>query len=205
MSFDKMPINAFDLVLLIVVLTGVARGRKVGMSGELVSLLMWVGILFGCAFAYEPAGQMVSSSTSMFSTLACYIIGYIGVAIIISFLFLLVKRWMATRLVGSDVFGGAEYYLGMGSGVLKFLCILLTVLALLNARSYTQAEVRAELKFQNEVYGSNFFPTFHSVQSSVFEKSLTGPLIKEYLGFLLIKPTVPEDRPLRHQQEAVRL
>jgi hypothetical protein len=205
MSLDKMPINAFDLVLLIVVLTGVARGRKVGMSGELVSLLMWLGILFGCAFAYEPAGQMVLSSTDMFGTLACYIIGYIGVAIIISFLFLLVKRWMATRLVGSDVFGSAEYYLGMGSGVLKFLCILLTVLALLNARSYTQAEVRAELKFQNEVYGSNFFPTFHSVQSSVFEKSFTGPLIKEYLGFLLIKPTVHEDRPLRHQQEAVRL
>jgi methylphosphotriester-DNA--protein-cysteine methyltransferase len=33
-------------------------------------------------------------------------------------------------------------------------------------------------------------------------KSLTGPWIKQNLGFLLIKPTEPEDKQL-HQKEAV--
>jgi uncharacterized membrane protein required for colicin V production len=200
MSLDKIPINAFDLLLVIVFATGIARGRKVGMSGELLSLLTWLTILFGCAFAYEPVAQIFSQSTGMFSMLACYLMAYVGAAVLVWLIFLLVKRSLDGKLLGSDAFGSAEYYLGMGSCVIKCLCILLAGLALLNARYYSPAEVKAELKFQNEVYGSDFFPTLHSVQSAVFEKSLTGPLIKDYLGFLLIKPTQPEDRTY-HQRE----
>jgi hypothetical protein len=62
-------------------------------------------------------------------------------------------------------------------------------------------EVRAMVNFQNDVYGSNYFPTWHTAQEVVFEKSLSGPWIKEHLGFLLIKPTQPEDKQY-HQKDA---
>jgi hypothetical protein len=56
-------------------------------------------------------------------------------------------------------------------------------------------------KYQDELYGSNYFPTWHTAQAVVFERSLSGPWIREHLGFLLIKPTQPEDKQL-HQKEA---
>ena len=45
-------------------------------------------------------------------------------------------------------------------------------------------------------------PVDESVQVTVFDKSLTGPWIKENLGFLLIEPTEPEDKTF-HQREFV--
>src|SRR5437762_2833847 len=84
------------------------------------------------------------------------------------------------------------------TGVVRFSCMLLAVLAVLNARYYSPKEVRAAEKYQNEWYGTNFFPTLQTVQSDVFEKSLTGPWIKENLSFFLIKPTAPGGKEI-HQ------
>jgi hypothetical protein len=193
MSLDKLPINGFDLVFMVVLITGIYHGRKQGMSGELFAVLGWLAVLFGCALAYEPVGQMFAQSTGLFSTLASYLIAYIGGAIVILLLVAALKRGMGGRITGSDAFGGAEYYLGMGGGLIRFFCMLLVGLALLNARYYNPMEVRAMEKYQNDVYGSNFFPTLQSVQAAVFEKSFTGPLIKNYLGFLLIKPTASQE------------
>jgi len=201
MSLDKLPINGFDLVLIVVLGLGITRGRKLGMSGELVSLLRWLAILFGCAFAYEPVGSTFASTTGIFSKLSAYVIAYIVCALIIVGLSALFKRAMEGLLVGSDFFGRSEYYLGMVSGLIRFSCILLAFLAILNARYYTPQEVRANEKYQNEWYGSNFFPTWQTIQSSVFEKSLTGPFIKNNLSFLLIRPTPPENKEL-HQKDA---
>jgi len=39
------------------------------------------------------------------------------------------------------------------------------------------------------------------VQASVFEKSLIGPPIKRYLGFLLIEPTQAEDKQIVRARE----
>ena len=51
------------------------------------------------------------------------------------------------------------------------------------------------------MYGSNFFPTLHTLQAYVFEKSLAGPWIKENLSSVLISPTAPEAKEI-HQKEA---
>jgi uncharacterized membrane protein required for colicin V production len=202
MNLDQLPINLFDLVLIVVVIAGIARGRKHGMSEELLGLLKWLLILFGCAAVYEPVGLMVGAYTPMFGRLSCYLLAYVGVALLVFFLFAGIKRALDGKLLGSDIFGRSEYYLGMGSGVVRCSCMLLAALALLNARYYSPTEVRAMEKFQDDVYGSDYFPTLQSVQASVFSKSLTGPWIKQNLGFLLIKPTEPEDKQL-HQKEAV--
>ena len=139
----------------------------------------------------------------MFGRLACYLVAYICGAGVIWLLFVGIKRAMNGKLLGSDFFGRAEYYLGMGSGMVRFACMLLVGLALLNARYYTPTEVRAMQKFQDDVYGSNFFPTLQSVQTAVFDQSLTGPWIKANLGFLLIKPTEPEQQG--NPPEGIRL
>jgi uncharacterized membrane protein required for colicin V production len=201
-SLNQLPINLFDLVVLMVMTAGIYRGRKHGMSEELLSLLTWLAILFGCALVYQPGADLIGQFTNMFSRLSCYLLAYVAGAGLIFLLFLGVKRLLGGKLLGSDIFGRSEYYLGMGSGLVRFACMLLAALALLNARYFSPTEVRAMEKFQDDVYGSNFFPTLHSVQATVFDKSLTGPWIKENLGFLLIKPTEPEKKEL-HQKEYV--
>jgi uncharacterized membrane protein required for colicin V production len=202
MNLDKLPINLFDLIVIVVLAAGIVRGRKHGMSEELINLLQWLAILFGCAAVYEWGGQMFGEFTGMFGLLPRYLMAYVAGALLIVLLFALVKRSLGGKLLGSDSFGRAEYYLGMGSGLVRFSCMLLTALALLNARYFSPTEVRAMQKFQDDVYGSDFFPTLHSVQQGVFEKSVTGPWIRQNLGFLLIKPTAPQSKEF-HQKEAV--
>ena len=199
MSLDQLPINLFDFVLVAVLVIGVLRGRKNGMSEELLSLLMWLTILFLGAIIYEPAGKFLHD-TSPFSLLSSYVMVYIASCLLVWGVFLLIKRGLGGKLLGSDLFGKAEYYLGMGSGLVRAICMLLTALALLNARFFSVAEVKAMEAFQNDVYGSNFFPGLHSLQSTVFERSLTGPWIKENLGFFLIKSTAPDNTPFKQKE-----
>ena len=202
MSLSQLPINLFDLVLVAVLAAGIFRGRKHGMSEELISLLTWLAILFGCAAIYEPGAELIEGLTNMFSRLTCYLIAYLAGAILIFLLFVGIKRGFSGKLLGSDIFGRTEYYLGMGSGLVRFSCMLLAALALLNARYFSPTEVRAMEARDIDIYGSDFFPGLHSLQTTVFDRSLTGPWIKENLGFLLIKPTQPENKEF-HQKEAV--
>ena len=200
MNLNKMPVNVFDVALLVILVLGVLRGRKHGMSEELMSLIKWLAVVVCCAFVYEPAGTWLAQS-SPFSLLASFMMVYITVALAILGVFSLVKHRLGDKLVGSDIFGRAEYYLGMASGMVRVSCVLIAFLALLNARYFSPVEVRAMEKYQDDLYGSNYFPTWHTTQAVVFERSLSGPWIREHLGFLLIKPTQPEDKQL-HQKEA---
>jgi len=114
--------------------------------------------------------------------------------------FALIKKAMGEKLISSEVFGRTEFYLGMMAGMVRWCCMLMMGLALLNARHFNQAEIKADVKYQNDVYGSTFFPKLYSIQAQVFEHSLTGPWIKDNLGFLLIKSTVPEKKELKRKQ-----
>lgn len=200
MSLNEMPFNVFDVALLGILIMGVLRGRKHGMSEELMNLVKWLAVVIACAMFYEPLGGMLAQSTP-FSLLSSYIFVYAGGAMLILAVFGMLKYYLGGKLVGSDIFGKSEYYLGMASGFVRFSCITLAFLALLNATYISQGQVQAMERFQNDVYGANYFPTLHTAQEVVFEKSLTGGWIKDHLGFLLIKPTAPEDKSL-HQKEA---
>lgn len=202
MSSGNLPFNWFDLLLLIVVMLGVREGRKRGMSEQLMSLLKWLTIVVICAFTYQPLGKLIAD-TSVFSPLSGYVMAYLGVALIISAVFGLLKKITGEKLVGSDVFGRSEFYLGMLAGMIRFCCMLIFALALLNARAYSSAEVRADIRFQNNVYGKNYFPSLYSVQAQVFKDSLTGPWIKEELSPLLIKATEPTKAQIKQRQFAM--
>jgi hypothetical protein len=123
--------------------------------------------------------------------------------LVIAIAFAYLKKAVGGKLLGSDVFGRTEFYLGMVAGVVRFSCVLIAGLAMLNARLYTRGEVQDELNYQNDVYGSHFFPTLQTVQSQVFERSMTGPWIKDRLSILLIKPTAPEKKELKQKEFVV--
>ena len=200
MSLDKLPINLFDLLLFGVLVGGVFRGRKQGMSEEFLGLLKWLSIVAVGAFAYRPVGQFLADTCRLFSLLTCYLMAYVLIIVLLVSIFALLKRGIGGKLLGSDIFGSAEYYLGMGSGLIRFGCILIAGLALLNARAYTANEIQEMEKFQDREFGSQYFPTLASIQASVFQKSITGPWIHENMSFLLIEPTKPEKKEL-HQKE----
>ncbi len=185
-----VPINWFDVLLVVVLFVGYVRGRKHGMSKELLLVLKWVAVVLVSAIAYEPLGLWVDSMMH-FGKLTSFLIAYSITAVFILLVFAYLGSSVGRKLSGSDTFGKGEFYLAMPAGMLRFACVLVALLALLNARLYRTAEIKAMEKYQNENYGSQFFPTLSSIQTEVFEKSFTGPHIKKYMSFLLIKPTFP--------------
>jgi Colicin V production protein len=187
---SHVPVNWFDVLLLIVLLVGYSRGRKHGMSKELLQVVKWVAVVLVSAIAYEPLGLWLDSMMQL-GKLTSFVIAYSITAVFTLLLFAYLNTTVGRKLAGSDTFGKGEFYLAMPAGMLRFACVILALLALLNARLYRTAEIKAMQKFQMDNYGSQFFPTLASIQVSVFEESFTGPQIRKYISFLLIKPTYP--------------
>lgn len=187
----KLPFNWFDLAVLVVLVVGIFRGRKRGMSQEFLTCSKWIMLVLAGAVAYEPLGLWLSTVLPL-SKLTCYIFAYLAAAGLVTCLFLLLQSAVRKKMDGSDAFGRSEYYMAMPAGMLRCACVLLAVLALLNARLFTQAEIKAADKYNKDVYGSNFFPTWQSTQAEVFDNSYLGPHIKKHLSFLLIKPTAAQ-------------
>ncbi len=196
---SSLPFNWFDLVFVCVLIAGVFRGRKNGMSGELLPLLQWVLIVFGCAALYEPVGNALASA-AQFGRLFSYVAAYVTIAIAIKVVFSGIRYVLKGKLLGSDFFGKGEYYLGMIAGMVRAGCMVFVLLALLNARLFTEAEIRQDREFQKDVYGSQFFPKLYTVQQHVFERSASGVFIKQHLSSLLIKPTPPEKVTIQRRE-----
>ncbi len=184
----KLPLNWFDVFVVLMLFIGYVRGRKHGMSQETLPLLHWICLLGICAVTYQPLGQWLAPMLKV-GKLFGFILAYCLVALVVTGIFILLSRSVGEKLKGSDSFGKSEFYLAMPAGMVRFACITLTLLALLNARHYSTAEVKAMEKYQNDNYGSNFFPTLAAIQDDVFLRSFTGKQIKTHLSFLLIEPT----------------
>jgi uncharacterized membrane protein required for colicin V production len=196
----NLPFNWFDIAILVVLGVGLQRGRKHGMSEEVMLVIKWIAIIIAGAFGYSVIGDVISDN-SVFTPLSAYMMAYFVIALVIAVTFLVIKKMSNGKLVGSDVFGSGEYYLGMAAGVVRYTCILIFALAFLNAPLYTKTEVAADLKYQNDMYGSDFFPKLYSIQSDVFEKSFIGPHIQKELGFLLIKSTSRGEKEIKPKEK----
>lgn len=184
----NLPVNWFDIFVLVMLLIGYTRGKKNGMSQESLAVLKWITVMLLPAIAYEPLGTWLAT-TAHLGKLTSYLIAYVVTAVVVAVVFILVTRPLGEKLKGSDAFGKSEFYLGMPAGILRFACVVMVLLALLNARYYSTAEVKASAKYDLENYGSSFFPHLYTIQDDVFKKSFVGSQVHQYLGFLLIKPT----------------
>lgn len=192
----ELSVSWVDLVVVGLLGVGIWRGRKRGMSEELLDIVKWALIVLAAGFLYEPSGRFLRETTSIFSPLACYLTSYIALALGVVALIATVRHSVGSKLVGSDTFGSAEYYLGMVAGAFRYACIMLVSMAFLNARYYSPEEVAASTKYQMDNYGSSFFLTLPDLQKEVFQRSFAGRLTREHLNVVLIQPTSGEGKAL---------
>ena len=195
MNNDLFSFNWVDLAIATLLLVGVMRGRRRGMSEELLDTLKWTAILIAAAFAYEPTGRIMATS-SVFSLLSCYLTAYLLIALMVVLFFAYIRARVGDKITSADTFGGAEYYLGMMAGGYRYICIVLVAMAFLNARYYSPGEIQATVNFQQANFGDIRFPTLGEFQHTVFDKSLSGRLAQSYLYPVFIRPTAPEDKGL---------
>lgn len=194
MQLKNLNANVFDLVVAAVLLVGLLRGYKRGMSQEMMPLLQWLMIILLGAHLNEPFGQALNTVSGLNLTI-CHVSAYLFVAMVIKWVFAAIKHSYGEKITSVDAFGKAEYYYGILAGGLRFACMLIFGLALLNSVYISDASRAANTKRQTDVFGFAFIPTLGLVQQEVFVKSLTGPFIKKYLSTLLVKPDVPSTMP----------
>ena len=190
-ALDRLPVNWFDFAVLLILAFGLLRGRKNGMTNELLRVSQWLALVIACGLCYMIAAQAMGGFTTTWSKSTTFLAAYMGVAFMVWLVFHYLKKIFVPRLTGSNIFGNGEYYLGMFSGMVRFACILIFALALLNAPVYTAADRASHQAYVKRtygggIYGGDYIPDLATVQDSVFKKSFVGPYIKDYLGVLLI-------------------
>jgi uncharacterized membrane protein required for colicin V production len=187
----QLPLNWFDIVALIFLLLGLKFGRTKGMSEQWLFCIQWVLIVSVGCFAYRPISDYILKIYPMNRTL-CHVGVYLFIASIFKLFFGKIKESLPPRFAGpSDLFGKYEYYLGMMAGVFRHACMLIAFMAMLNAPYYSAQESARAKAMQNDVYGSNFFPTIDSIQHGVIKESFFGKAISENAGNLLIAMNRP--------------
>ena len=194
-----LPISWVDFLTVVVIGIGVVRGRKRGLSEELLDTTKWILILVAAAFSYKFIGDFMNQKPVL-SLLSFYIFSYVLVALVIQAIFLFIKKQFGQKLVESDVFGRAEFYGGMVAGAVRFSCIYLFALSLLHAPHYSPEYLAARAKEVDYNYGSDFFPHPCKIQPAVFKESLTGQGAEKFLAILLIEPTSAESKEIRNER-----
>ena len=189
----ELNLSVFDGFVIVFLVIGILRGRKRGISEELLDVIQWIAIVVGAALAYPGIGSLLMNF-ARFPPLLANLVAYILAASLIVFLFRNLKRGVGEKLLQGDVFGRFEFYLGMMAGFVRFFCIALFVLALLHAKHSTPQERERIAKLQRDNFGSISFPTFDEMQYSVFYKSASGNLVRTNLSMFLIKPVAPGTR-----------
>ena len=188
MNFGNVTLNWFDILMVVVLIAGVLRGKKRGMSEELLDVLQWLAIVVVCALVYLPLGRFVADFTKM-GLLWAFILSYLFTAVLLKLLFSAMKRAVGEKLMHADTFGRMEYYLGMVAGALRWFCMLLVCISLLHAKYIPPEEIARMRQVQAESFGAIAFPTIGSLQEDIFRGSYSGKLIRRYLAPQLILPT----------------
>jgi uncharacterized membrane protein required for colicin V production len=202
-SFDGFPIGWVDFLTLLVVGIGFVRGRKRGMSEELLDVLQWITIVVAGAFLYQTLGDVMNQKP-LLSKLSYYLLSYILIAAGVSLVFLFLKKRLGQKLVESDSFGVFEFYGGMAAGSVRWLCMYLFVLSMLHAPYYSPEYLAQRAKEVDYNYGSDFFPAPCKIQASVFKDSLTGKGAEKYLGRFMMESTSGTAKVLRDENSLAK-
>jgi uncharacterized membrane protein required for colicin V production len=216
--WQHFAFNFFDLAVVAVLVLGFWRGRKRGMTKELLPTLQWLAILLGAGLGHiyladwlqhQGVIKQVFGNTFNERT-AALMSAYLAIALVIFIVFSVLKKKFNPKLEGSSFFGDNEYYWGVAAGLVRYMCLLLVVLALLNAPYYSAGDIAAIKKYKLNAFAAgggvkgmendtgDYIPSIYQVQDFVFKESLTGPLIKQYLSVVLINTTEAVKKPGHH-------
>jgi uncharacterized membrane protein required for colicin V production len=197
-------VGLFDVLLIIAFGLGCWRGKKRGISEELLDFLQWLVIVVAAGFLYALVGDLLVQAK--LPRLWANIGGYVAVMIVVSIIFGLIKKSVGNKMVESDFFGGWEYRLGMAAGGIRYLCIWIVVLAMLSARHFDAATVDAQRKAQEKEVGLVLLPSWGILSRMAFYDSFTGPYIRQYLAHQLMSPVghvkaAPNENTIGKQQQ----
>lgn len=195
MNLRVFDVSWVDMAVVLLLLVGVARGRKRGMSQELLDVTKWLVVVVVAGLGYEFCGNVLAAN-SVFSLLACYVFCYALLGLLVLLIFNMIRRSVGQKLTGSDTFGRGEYYMGMVGGLVRYAAIVIVTFSLLNARYYTREEQTRQAQYQQDNFGSIAFPTFSSFQDEVFGHAWSGKWAREFLSAVMIRPTAPTEKNL---------
>lgn len=198
-----LPVNWVDFLTLLVLCLGLIRGRKRGLSEEILDVLQWIIIIVAGAYLYHGLGDLMNQRP-LLSRLSYYITSYLLIALCVKTVFVLIKKKFGQKLMESDIFGRFEFYGGMAAGAVRFACVYFFALSLLHAPYYSPEFLAQRAKDVDYNYGSDFFPHPCKIQASVFQNSLTGKGADKYLSGLLIEQTSGDSKALRNENSMAR-
>jgi len=187
----KLPdTNWFDLVVLAMLMAGMIRGRMRGMSEELLPLLQWLSILFVGAYTNEPAGRFLHTFSAL-PLVYCRLAVYLFAAVLLKWIFTALKHVMGDRLLTANAFGKGEYFFGTFAGAARFGCMVLMCLALLHA--FYVPETRKPVAAKPLESDTGFLDSWspESVKQAALSRSFVGPVVRQHLSTLLLKPEAP--------------
>jgi len=195
-SLSRLPFNVFDGFVVLWLVIGIARGRKRGMTQELLPTMQWVAIVILAGLFYLPFSAIIFKTTSgSFNLLWSNITAYVLIGFGVHLVFLWLKQVLGEKLIGSDYFGRAEYYLGMLAGLVRFACMIVALCALIHSRVYTEADLAEEEKAQKKNFEEVRFPTYMTMQHTVLTESYTGQFLETHLDRLLIVSITSGKKP----------
>jgi len=202
--YQHLTFNWFDVALVLVLAFGFWRGRKRGMTRELLPTLQWVSILLGAGFGHifladwmQQQGLVKMVFGNHFDERTTALMSaYLAILLVLMIVFTTLKRKYEPKLEGSSLFGDNEYYWGIAASLVRYLCLILVALALLNAPYYTEKDILAQQAYNNRWFGGglknyrgDYFPPVYEVQDNIFKQSFLGPFIKSGFSMLLINST----------------
>jgi hypothetical protein len=200
---SSLPFGWIDFVTVLVICLGIVRGRKRGLSEEILDVTKWLIIVAAAAFLYRPLGDFLNIHPVL-SPLSYYLIAYMVIISGVWLVFHYIKKRFGEKLSESDVFGRAEFYGGMVAGSVRWFCVYFVLLSMLHAPYYSDAERAQRKKEVDYNWGSDFFPSMVKIQDSVYKSSFTGQGSEAYLEFLLMEPVSGDTKPLRNENSLAK-
>jgi len=194
----KVQFGYFDAIFLVWLIIGLFVGRKRGMSQELLPMLQWLAIIVAGGALYWPFSFLLREYVPVFDTLWSCITAYLVIAGGVHLIYAWFKQMFAAKLVELDLFGRGEFYLGMMAGVVRFACMMIFAMSLLNAHIVSEADRAQNAKMQADSFSGMHFKTPAEMQQDVLFGSWVGKLVESNLTTVIIatvKPGPPPKRP----------
>ncbi|HSY18248.1 MAG TPA: CvpA family protein, partial [Candidatus Acidoferrales bacterium] len=146
--WQNLSFNWFDVAIVLVLAFGFWRGRKRGMSREALPTAFWLIAVTGAGFCCQMLGDLLQSTgyvhkiigNSVNERTTAYVISYLVIVAVVFTLYSFAAKFFREKVSGSNAFGSGEYYLGIISGMIRYACIVIFFLALLNAPYYSDAD-----------------------------------------------------------------
>jgi len=176
----------FDLVAVTLIFVGVFHGRKNGMSQELFNTLKWLIMMALAPLLYQPLGKLLLKVAPL-KAMYVYVGSFVLIAAIVKLALGSVRKKIKDKMSGSDVFGSAEYPLGMLAGTFQYSCLVVMIVACLNAKYVDEKALQAQDSAQREAMGEKFIATPGNLHKDAMT-SIAGQFIKKYFKNQLVKP-----------------